>query len=146
MLQRDWLLKCGNYYSTIPFQRLRAVLKEKGRPQKRAPQNLIPLSQSIQTFSYLTFSTSREKEAIMLQEKLNLQNEMAALEHARISDEEFSRREIEKETQRKKQFRDDLREQIINSSYKNQQLYEEFLKEKRYLDEIVQRIQDEQME
>lgn len=88
----------------------------------------------------------REREAIALQEKLNLQNEMIELEKARVTNESYWRREREKDADKKRQLKEALQEQIMNSRLKHQVIFEEFLKEKRYLDEIVKRIQDEQLE
>ncbi|XP_063697301.1 meiosis-specific nuclear structural protein 1-like [Culicoides brevitarsis] len=88
----------------------------------------------------------REREALALQEKLNLQNEMREMEKARISNEQFWQQERERDAEKKRELQKALHEQIINSRLKHQVIFEEFLKEKRYLDEIVKRIQDEQME
>lgn len=81
-----------------------------------------------------------------LQEKINIRNEQAELERVRMENEAEERKKMEIEAEKKRQIREALREQIINGQLRTQYLYEEFLKEKRYLDEIIKRIQDEQME
>lgn len=88
----------------------------------------------------------KEKEAIMLQEKINIQNEQAEMEQAQRLDEVLLQRKREEETIKKKKLREALHDQIITAHLRNQHLYEEFLKEKRYLDEIIKRIQDEHVE
>lgn len=88
----------------------------------------------------------QEKEALKLQEKINIQNEQAAMEETRLLVEAKLDKERQEQAEKKKLIREALREQIVTGYLRNQYLYEEFLKEKRYLDEIIKRIQDEQME
>lgn len=87
-----------------------------------------------------------EKEALAIQEKLQTQLEHKKLLEARKTDEEFERIKIEEDQKKKLQLRNELQDQIITAHQRKQFLYEEFLKEKKYLDEIVKRIFDEHME
>lgn len=48
--------------------------------------------------------------------------------------------------ERKKKLHEDLTKQIISAHQQHQKLYEEFLREKYYLDEISQRVKDELLE
>lgn len=88
----------------------------------------------------------KEREALAIQEKLKLQNEMIELEKARVSNENFWRLEREKEGEKKQKLKEALQEQMMNSRLRHQVTFEAFLNEKRYLDEIVKRIQDEHLE
>lgn len=87
-----------------------------------------------------------EKEAILMQEKLQIQFEHKKLLEARKTDEEFERIKNEDVKTKKLQLRHELQDQIITAHQRKQFLYEEFLKEKNYLDEIVKRIFDEHIE
>lgn len=87
-----------------------------------------------------------EKEALLIQEKLQVQLEHKQLLEARKTDEEFERIKLEEDKKKKLQLRNELQDQIITAHQRKQFLYEEFLKEKKYLDEIVKRIFDEHME
>lgn len=87
-----------------------------------------------------------EKGALLLQQKLQTKHESEELEKQRLQDLESIKTERELIRQKKKQLREDLERQIISAHQQNQVLYEEFLKEKYYLDEIANRIQQELLE
>lgn len=86
-----------------------------------------------------------EREAMELQEKLNQMNENKFMEKARLSNEENAMKAKEEEHRRQIELGNYLREQINERHWKKQKLYEEFLKEKKYIDEIIRRIQEEQL-
>ena len=65
---------------------------------------------------------------------------------ARLKDEEYYREEKLKTSQRQLEQRNALQDQIITAHQRNRFLYEEFLREKKYLDEIVKRIHNENLE
>lgn len=130
-------------------QERRKFLDEKLRQQIRESNQELRELESKLKAAYVAKGLAaqlREREALVLQEKLNLQNEMIELEKARVTNENVWREEREKDAQKKRELQVALQEQIMNSRLKHQVIFEEFLKEKRYLDEIVKRIQDEQLE
>lgn len=130
-------------------QERRKFLDEKLRQQIRESNQELRELESKLKAAYVAKGLAaqlREREACALQEKLNLQNEMIELEKARVSNENQWRQERERDRDKKKELQAALQEQIMNSRLKHQVIFEEFLKEKRYLDEIVKRIQDEQLE
>lgn len=88
----------------------------------------------------------KERETLKEVEKLQQIQENEVLEQARL--EHLRQLEVnrQKEKTRKQQLREDLRNQIISAHQQNQLLYEQFLKEKGYLDEIARRIQEELLE
>lgn len=88
----------------------------------------------------------KEREAMILAEKIQQKYENEALEKARISHLEQLQKDLEKDRERKKKLHEDLTNQIISAHQKHQRLYEEFLREKYYLDEIAQRVKEELME
>ncbi|CAG9807400.1 unnamed protein product [Chironomus riparius] len=85
----------------------------------------------------------KEQETLREVERLQEKQENEVLEQARL--EHLRQLDIkrQKDKERKQQLRDDLRNQIISAHQQNQLLYEQFLKEKGYLDEIARRIQEE---
>lgn len=87
-----------------------------------------------------------EKEALRLQERVAAEKEKKALEESRYKEAEILKIEKAEDDKRKKELRDALQDQIIISHQKERFLYEEFLKDKRILDEIVRRIYEEHME
>lgn len=87
-----------------------------------------------------------EKEARTAEERRNEEKENERLLKARMSDLEDERRKEEDELKRKLDLRNALQDQIITTNQRKQFLYEEFLKEKTILDEIVKRIYDEHIE
>lgn len=87
-----------------------------------------------------------EKKLFMLEERIKEKREHEVMEQSRLSHLEQIKQEKEDDKLRKKNLREVLRDQIISSHQRNQLLYEEFLREKFYLDEIVKRIQEEFLE
>lgn len=88
----------------------------------------------------------KEHEAMALAEKIQEQQENEVLEKARLSHLEQMKKDQEVDRERKKQLHKDLTEQIVSAHQQHQRLYEEFLREKYYLDEIAQRIKEELVE
>lgn len=60
-------------------------------------------------------------------------------------DKKFQIKRKEQEKSSKLQLRDELQKQMDINKYQNQILYKEFLKEKKQVDDIVQKIYDEQL-
>lgn len=56
---------------------------------------------------------------------------------------EAERIEAEEEFKRKVEYKKELQDQMILQHQQKQYMYEEFLKEKKLLDDIIQRIHDE---
>ena len=86
-----------------------------------------------------------EKEVLLLQERLFAKKENESMELARLKELEKIQEERDQAKERQKQLRNDLRDQIVSSHMQNQKLYEEFLREKYYLDEIVKRVHEEHL-
>lgn len=87
-----------------------------------------------------------EKEKLQLEVQLQQQNETKEFNERR-------KRELEEDNERKMQinfekirYRDELEEQIVEKCRKRKRLYQEFLNEKIKFDEIMRRIQQEQMQ
>lgn len=88
----------------------------------------------------------QEREALQLVEKIREKEENELLEKSRLSHLEEIRKMHELDRERKKQLHEDLTNQIISAHQQHQKLYEEFLREKYYLDEIAQRLKEELLE
>ncbi|CAD7084507.1 unnamed protein product [Hermetia illucens] len=86
-----------------------------------------------------------EREAIRQQEKLLCEQENNLLEAARIKDAEYRQMQLEEERKRKKHFREEMIEQIAERATERAKKYEEFLKEKKILDEISRKLIEEEM-
>lgn len=87
-----------------------------------------------------------EREKKQLQEKLQIENDIQLMKHQLAAD-------LERERQRKAEMhikqeihRKELLQQIADKQFKRKILYEEFLKEKIIIDEIMAQIQREQIE
>lgn len=87
-----------------------------------------------------------EREVLILQEKLLTKKENESMEQARLKEVEKMQEERDQAKERQKQLRNDLRDQIISSHHQNAKLYEEFLREKYYLDEIVRIVHEEHLQ
>lgn len=85
----------------------------------------------------------KEKDALKTVEKLEKEEELRIFEEQRIKHEENMRKAHELEREKKRKLREDLKNQIITAHQQHQILYEQFLKEKALLDEIVIRVQQE---
>lgn len=93
----------------------------------------------------LTFQLA-EREKNRLEEKLRVKHENEEIERQKRKEYEIEKmRKIDMKTMQK-QYRIDLEEQIIEKRRKRKRLYKEFLKEKILFDEIMRKIQLEQME
>lgn len=84
-----------------------------------------------------------EKEAIKLNEKVREKQCNELLHSAWIKDEENRTMTIQEDMRRKEQYRQELHNQMIAQEKNRRFEYEEFLREKKLLDDIVQRIHDE---
>lgn len=88
----------------------------------------------------------REKEALQLAEEIQRRQECKDLEAARVAHLEETRKKEEIERERKRKLHEDLTQQIVTAHQQHQKLYEDFLREKFYLDEIAQRVKEELLE
>lgn len=88
----------------------------------------------------------KEKEAFDTIEKLNKQNELKAFEEERLKYIDEQRKAQIAEKEKKRKLGEDLKNQIITAHQQNQMLYEQFLKEKTQIDEIMVRVQQELFE
>ncbi|CRK94975.1 CLUMA_CG008463, isoform A [Clunio marinus] len=88
----------------------------------------------------------KELEALALAEKLQQKEERKMLEKARLDHLEEQKKKQEIDRERKKKLHDDLTKQIMSAHQQHQKLYEEFLREKYYLDEIAARVKQELLE
>lgn len=87
-----------------------------------------------------------EHEKQRLEEKLQLKQELQAMK-IREADEFEKFQKLKKEKHLKQmEHRKELQEQINHKQMMRKILYEEFLKEKLIIDEILERLQKEQME
>lgn len=91
-------------------------------------------------------SQKKEREVLQLAEKVQQKQENEVLEKERLAHLEKMKKEQEADRERKKKLHEDLKNQIIASHQQHQRLYEEFLREKYYLDEIAKRVQEELLE
>lgn len=88
----------------------------------------------------------REKEALELAESIERKKEIEQLEISRLEHiKQLQQAEVRRK-ERMRQHHEDLTEQIVTAHKQHQKLYEEFLKEKYYLDEIAKRVKEELME
>lgn len=84
-----------------------------------------------------------EKEALELAESIERKKEIAQQEQSRLAHiQQLQQQEVERR-ERMRKLHDDLTEQIVSAHKQHQKLYEEFLKEKYYLDEIAKRVKEE---
>lgn len=130
--------------------RVREIYHEqKMRQQVREnSQELRELESKLRT-AYVTkglIAQKQKREAMMLADELQKKQEFKDMEAARLLHLEQLKKNHEIEQRRKKQLHQDLTEQIVTAHMQHQKLYEEFLREKYYLDEIAQRVQDELLE
>lgn len=87
-----------------------------------------------------------EKEKARLEEQLREQNENEQTNQKRLADQECERKQKELAKVEQMKLRGELQEQIVEKCRKRKLLYEEFLKEKLIIDEIMRKIQMEQIE
>lgn len=65
------------------------------------------------------------------------------LQEGQIREKEFKKMLIEEDMIKKAQYKKELQDQIILGEESKRYLYEEFLREKKMIDDIIQRIHDE---
>lgn len=87
-----------------------------------------------------------EREVMRLKEKLDLQREQDEMHEKRRREDEESLKLKEKEKERQRALRQVLQNQMVDKRLSSQRLYEEYLKEKKIIDDIVKAILEEQME
>ncbi|XP_055551199.1 meiosis-specific nuclear structural protein 1-like [Wyeomyia smithii] len=87
-----------------------------------------------------------EAEARRIEERMAAQREQEELEQLRLKNMDYIKQCQEEEWKRKRELRDVLYNQMQTAQRRKQILYQEFLQEKMYLDEICKRIQEEQFE
>lgn len=125
----------------------RRINEEKLRQQLReSNQELRELESKLRS-AYVAKGIAAQKaeqEAVRLEEKIAAQREQEELELLRLDNLEYIRQCEEEEWNRKQELRQVLQTQMLTLQRQKQIMYEEFLKEKMYLDEICKRIQEEQ--
>ncbi|KAF7286351.1 hypothetical protein GWI33_005790 [Rhynchophorus ferrugineus] len=84
-----------------------------------------------------------QKEAERNNEKIRERRTHEILQRAVIKEEELKRTLAEEDIMKKEQYKQELQEQIILREKSKRYLYEEYLREKKMIDDIIQRIHDE---
>jgi hypothetical protein len=84
-----------------------------------------------------------EKNAKKLEDKLKQQEEYQKLQEAIVTLDEMNRIAGEEEIRKKAQYRQELQDQMIINEKRKRYVYDEFLREKKMIDDIVQRIHAE---
>lgn len=84
-----------------------------------------------------------EKEYLKLKQKMAENEANEIMKHALLSEGEIDRQKAEEEIKRKAIYKKELQDQIIIKYQESQSKYEDFLREKKMLDDIIQRIHDE---
>lgn len=92
------------------------------------------------------FAQKQEKEVLKATERLQVQEENKILEQQRLEHLAEMEKKAKDEREKRLKYRDVLRNQIITSHQQHQILYEQFLREKALLDEIVLRVKKELFE
>lgn len=87
-----------------------------------------------------------EREKKRLLEKIQIENDVQLMKQKLNDDLQRERQQRDKLRLKQENHRKELLEQIIDKQFKRKMLYEEFLREKIIIDEIMARIQREQME
>lgn len=87
-----------------------------------------------------------EREKKQLEEKIQIENEIQMMKQKLIADTERERQRKEEQHRKQEIHRKELLQQIVDKQFKRRILYEEFLKEKIIIDEIMAKIQREQIE
>lgn len=86
-----------------------------------------------------------EREAARLQKKLKDRRANEVLLQARYKEEELLKKQQEQDIIQKEMYKQELQDQMILREKGKRYLYEEFLREKKMIDDIVQRIHEEDM-
>lgn len=87
-----------------------------------------------------------EREKKRLLEKIQIENDVQLMKQKLNDDLQRERQQRDKLRLKQENHRKELLEQIIDKQFKRKMLYEEFLREKIIIDEIMAQIQREQME
>lgn len=87
-----------------------------------------------------------EREKQRLLEKIHIENDLQRMKQKLQEDAERDRQRKEEIRLKQQQHRKELLEQIADKQFKRKILYEEFLKEKIIIDDIMAQIEREQME
>lgn len=87
-----------------------------------------------------------EREKQRLLEKIHIENDVQRFKQKLQEDAERDRQRKEELRLKQQQHRQELLEQIADKQFKRKILYEEFLKEKIIIDEIMAQIEREQIE
>ncbi|XP_019531927.2 meiosis-specific nuclear structural protein 1 [Aedes albopictus] len=124
----------------------RRINEEKLRQQLReSNQELRELETKLRA-AYVAKGIAAQKaelEAKRLEEKIAAQKEQEVLEQQRLDNLEYIRQCEEEQWKQKCELRDVLHTQMKALQRQKQIMYEEFLLEKQYLDEICRRLQEE---
>ncbi|KAI4460241.1 meiosis-specific nuclear structural protein 1 [Holotrichia oblita] len=83
------------------------------------------------------------EEALKLEEELREKKIQEVLHEARLTQEEYLMKEAQEEIKRKSEYKLALQDQMILREKTKRYLYEEFLREKKMIDDIIQRIHEE---
>lgn len=142
-IRNDAIAKEESYKRRVQFneEKMRQQVRENNQELRELETKL-----RIAYVSKALAAQKDEKKLLLLEEKIKEKQEHEVQEQSRLSHLEQIKQEKEDDKLRKQNLRKILRDQIISSHQRNQLLYEEFLREKFYLDEIVKRIQEEFLE
>lgn len=120
--------------------------EEKMRQQVRETNQELRELESKLRMAYVLKGLSaqmKEKDALKTVEKLEKEEELKDFEEQRIKHIEDQKKKFQIEKEKKRKLGEELKNQIITAHQQHQILYEQFLKEKALLDEIVVRVQQE---
>lgn len=127
----------------------RRINEEKLRQQLRdSNQGLRELESKLRA-AYVAKGIAAQKaelEARRLEEQLVAQREQEELEKLRLKNLEFIKQCQEEDWKQKLELRDTLHAQMRALQQQKQVMYEEFLREKTFLDEICRKLQEERFE
>lgn len=84
-----------------------------------------------------------QKEAEKINQKIQEQRTYEIVQAALVKEEEQKRALAEEEIMKRAQYKQELQEQMILGEKSKRYLYEEFLREKKMIDDVIQRIHDE---
>lgn len=87
-----------------------------------------------------------EREVARLKEKKAMQDEQRLVEEKRAQEEQEELQKKTEENKRKQALKGVLQNQMIDKHVMKQRLYEEFLKEKKLIDDVIKAVLEEQME
>ncbi|KAJ6638344.1 Meiosis-specific nuclear structural protein 1 [Pseudolycoriella hygida] len=146
--QQKRLAEEANYVAEMHERNRLKFIDSKRRQQIRETNQELRELESKLRAAYVSKSIRlqlAEKEAMKLEEMLNVKREQQRLTESQLAYEHEITAIKQKEKDRQIQLRKQLIEQMENKSLENQMMYKEFLQEKHKLDEIVRRIQEEQI-